>query len=212
MQRASLLPTATVAVLALLAGCSRAVVTSPPVPPTTGLEEVGFASWYGTQHQGRRTASGEVFDMNRLTAAHRTLPFGTRLLVTNRDTSRSTEVRVNDRGPFVDGRILDVSYAAARQLGAVGTGIFPVRLRVIALPGNRTDAPGFTVQVGSFTSRARAEALRDSVGADAVIAESTVAGETVYRVRIGSFADHAQAATTARSLAARGFQPLIVSR
>ena len=216
MQRASLLPTAAVAVLALLAGCSRAVVTSPPVPPAAGLEEVGFASWYGAQHQGRRTASGEVFDMNRLTAAHRTLPFGTRLLVTNRDTSQSTEVRVNDRGPFVDGRILDVSYAAARQLGAVGAGIFPVRLRVISLPGDRADPPGrdgaFTVQVGSFTSRARAEALRDSVGGDAVIAESTVAGATVYRVRVGSFADRTQAATTARSLAARGFQPLIVSR
>ena len=216
MQRARLLLAAAVPVLALLAGCSHAVVTSPPAPPTAGLEEVGFASWYGAPHHGRRTASGEVYDMNQLTAAHRTLPFGTRLLVTNRDTSQSTEVRVNDRGPFVDGRILDVSYAAARQLGAVGAGIFPVRLRVISLPGSRADAPGrdggFTVQVGSFTSRARAEALRDSVGGDAVIAESTVAGETVYRVRIGSFADRAQAAPTARSLTARGFQPLIVSR
>ena len=110
--------------------------------------------------------------MNQLTAAHRTLPFGTRLLVTNRDTSQSAEVRVNDRGPFVKGRILDVSYAAARQLGAVGAGIFPVRLRVIALPGTRADGPAataaFTVQVGAFTSRARAEALRDAVGGDAI--------------------------------------------
>jgi rare lipoprotein A len=202
--------------LVLLAGCSHAVVTSPPMPPAAGLEEVGFASWYGAQHQGRRTASGEVFDMNQLTAAHRTLPFGTRLLVTNRDTSRSTEVRVNDRGPFVDGRILDVSYAAARQLGVVGAGIFPVKLRVVSLPGTRTDAPAgdgsFTVQVGSFTSRARAEALRDAVGGDAAITESTVAGQTLYRVRVGSFADRVQATTTARSLTARGFQPLIVSR
>lgn len=216
MQRARLLPTAAVAMLALLAGCSRAVVTSPPVPPAAGLEEVGFASWYGTQHQGRRTASGEVFDMNQLTAAHRTLPFGTRLLVTNRDTSQSTEVRVNDRGPFVDGRILDVSYAAARQLGAVGAGIFPVKLRVVSLPGTRVDAPagdgGFTVQVGSFTGRARAEALRDAVGGDAVVTESTVAGETLYRVRIGSYPDRAQATSTARSLTTRGFQPLILSR
>ena len=216
MQRARLLPTAAVAMLALLAGCSRAVVTSPPVPPAAGLEEVGFASWYGAQHQGRRTASGEVFDMNQLTAAHRTLPFGTRLLVTNRDTSQSTEVRVNDRGPFVDGRILDVSYGAARQLGAVGAGIFPVKLRVVSLPGTRVDAPagdaGFTVQVGSFTSRARAEALRDAVGGDAVVTESTVAGETVYRVRIGSYSDRAQATSTARSLTTRGFQPLILSR
>ena len=116
--------------LALLAGCSRAVVSTPPVPPAAGTEEVGFASWYGAPHHGRRTASGEVYDMHQLTAAHRTMPFGTRLLVTNRDTSQSAEVRVNDRGPFVEGRILDVSYAAARQLGAVGPGIIPVRVRV----------------------------------------------------------------------------------
>ena len=154
--------------------------------------------------------------MNQLTAAHRTLPFGTRLLVTNRDTSQSAEVRVNDRGPFVKGRILDVSYAAARQLGAVGAGIFPVRLRVIALPGTGGDGPagdgGFTVQVGAFTSRARAETLRDTVGGDAVITESTVAGETFYRVRVGSFPDRTQATPIARSLTSRGFQPLILSR
>lgn len=215
MRRACLLLVA-VPTLALLAGCSRAVVTSPRVPPVAGLEQVGLASWYGAPHHGRRTASGEIYDMNRLTAAHRTLPFGTRLLVTNRDTSQSTEVRVNDRGPFVDGRILDVSYAAARQMGAVGAGTFPVRLRVIALPGGRADTPGgdggFTVQLGSFTSRARAEALRDSVGGDAVIAESTVAGETVYRVRVGSFSDRTQAGATAQALTTRGFQPIIVSR
>lgn len=218
MRRARLRLTVVVPVLALLAGCSSAVVsTSPGPPPSAGADEVGFASWYGAQHQGRRTASGEVFDMNQFTAAHRTLPFGTRLLVTNRDTSQSAEVRVNDRGPFVQGRILDVSYAAARQLGAVGAGIFPVRLRVIALPGTRADGGpagdgGFTVQVGAFTSRARAEALRDQVGGDAVITESTVAGEPLYRVRVGSFPDRTQATSTARSLATRGFQPLVLSR
>jgi peptidoglycan lytic transglycosylase len=213
------LTAAALSLLALLAGCSTAVVTTPPTPaapPAAGNEEVGFASWYGAQHQGKRTASGEVYDMNLLTAAHRTLPFGTRLLVTNRDTSQSAEVRVNDRGPFVKGRILDVSYAAARQLGAVGAGIFPVRLRVIALPGTGWDAPGgdgtFTVQVGSFTSRARAEGLRDAVGSDATVTESTVAGATVYRVRVGSFSDRAQANPTASTLTARGFTPLILSR
>lgn len=122
------------AALAWLAGCSRAIMTTPSVPPFAGMEEVGMASWYGAAHHGRRTASGEVFDMNRLTAAHRTLPFGTRLLVTNRDTSQSTEVRVNDRGPFVEGRILDVSYAAGRLLGAVGPGVIPVTVRVLSLP------------------------------------------------------------------------------
>jgi len=206
--------TASVLALACLAGCSRAVVVNPPVPPSAGLEEVGFASWYGAPHQGRRTASGEVFDMNQLTAAHRTLPFGTRLLVTNRDTSQSVEVRVNDRGPFVDNRILDVSYAAARVLGAVGPGVIPVRLRVIALPGPgaTTDGDvGFTVQVGSFTSRARAESLRDSVGGDAAISEATVAGETLYRVRLGPFPTRTQATSAAQSLGSRGFSTLITS-
>lgn len=130
--------------LALLAGCSRAVMPAPSVPPGAGTEEVGMASWYGAAHHGRRTASGEVFDMNRLTAAHRTLPFGTRLLVTNRDTSQSVEVRVNDRGPFVKGRILDVSYAAGRLLGAVGPGVIPVRVRVLSLPAR--SSPGFEPQ------------------------------------------------------------------
>ena len=143
MWRARLLMVAMAPALALLAGCSTAVVTAPPSPvpapgpPAEGYEEVGTASWYGTQHQGKRTASGELFDMNQLTAAHRSLPFGTRLRVINRDNNQSTEVRINDRGPFVKGRILDVSYAAARQLGALGSGTFPVRLRVIALPTTR---------------------------------------------------------------------------
>jgi rare lipoprotein A len=198
------------AALAVLAGCSRAVLTTPSVPPVTSMEEVGMASWYGAPHHGRRTASGEVFDMHQLTAAHKTLPFGTRLLVTNRDTSQSAEVRVNDRGPFVKGRILDVSYAAARLLGAVGPGLIPVRVRVLSLPAGSSTGDGpYTVQVGSFTTRARAETLRDSMNG-ATIAESAVGGETVYRVRIGAYVDRAQATAAARDLATRGYQALVV--
>ena len=198
------------AALAVLAGCSRAVLTTPSVPPVTSMEEVGMASWYGAPHHGRRTASGEVFDMHQLTAAHKTLPFGTRLLVTNRDTSQSVEVRVNDRGPFVGGRILDVSYAAARLLGAVGPGLIPVRVRVLSLPARSSTGDGpYSVQLGSFTTRARAEALRDSVNG-ATIAETAVGGETVYRVRIGAYADRAQATAAARDLATRGYQALVV--
>jgi rare lipoprotein A len=121
-----------VLVLVVAAACAR--VAAPPPPLAPGFEERGQASWYGEPHHGRPTASGEIFDMHALTAAHRALPFGTRVLVTRLDTGRSVEVRINDRGPFVDGRIVDLSYAAARALGAVGPGVVPVRLRVVALP------------------------------------------------------------------------------
>ncbi|MGH7413356.1 MAG: septal ring lytic transglycosylase RlpA family protein [Candidatus Rokuibacteriota bacterium] len=201
---------AALSALGLLAGCSRAVVTTPPVPPTLGAEEVGLASWYGAPHHGRRTASGEVYDMYRLTAAHKTLPFGTQVQVTNRDTSQSTEVRVNDRGPFVAGRILDVSYAAARLLGAIGPGVIPVRVRVLSLPARSSAGTGlYTVQIGSFTTRARAEALRDTVSG-ATIAEAIVAGEPVYRVRIGTYSDRPQAIIAARDLTTRGHQAVVV--
>jgi len=203
---------AVVSALALLAGCARAVVTTPAVPPALGAEEVGMASWYGVPHHGRRTASGEVYDMHQLTAAHRTLPLGTRVRVTNRDTGQSTDVRVNDRGPFVEGRILDVSYAAARLLGAVGPGVIPVRVRVLALPARSSAADGtYTVQIGSFTARPRAEALRDAVSG-ATIAEGLVAGEPVYRVRVGTYRDRGEATAAARALSARGYQALVVEQ
>jgi rare lipoprotein A len=91
----------------------------------------GTASWYGDPHHGRKTASGEVFDKTELTAAHRTLPLGTRVRVTNLDNGRSVVVRINDRGPFKRGRIIDLSQEAARQLGGIGDGVFRVRLDVL---------------------------------------------------------------------------------
>lgn len=92
---------------------------------------VGMASFYAREHDGRRTASGERFDMRAMTAAHRTLPFGTRVRVTNLDNGRRTVVRINDRGPFRRGRIIDVSYAAARALGLVASGVAKVRIDVL---------------------------------------------------------------------------------
>ena len=116
-----------------------AIVSPPPAdmtPPAAQppLVLTGQASWYGEPHQGQKTASGEIFDMGQFTAAHRTLPLGTRLLVTNLRNGRSVEVRVNDRGPVAAGRIIDLSYAAAKELGAVSDGVFPVRLRVLSPP------------------------------------------------------------------------------
>jgi len=101
---------------------------TPPAPVTM----MGRASWYGRAHQGRLTASGEAFDMNAMTAAHPSLPFGTRLRVVNLENDREVEVRINDRGPGAPGRILDLSYAAAHALGAVGAGVIPVRMTVLS--------------------------------------------------------------------------------
>jgi rare lipoprotein A len=99
-----------------------------------GLERRGIASWYGRQHQGKPTASGEIYDMNGFTAAHRTLPFGTWVRVTNLANGRSVDVRINDRGPWVDGRIIDLSYAAARRLEAIGPGLVRVELTILQPP------------------------------------------------------------------------------
>jgi rare lipoprotein A len=92
---------------------------------------IGKASWYGDFHHGRRTASGEVFNMNALTAAHRTLPLGTRVRVTNLSNWKSVDLRVNDRGPYIKNRIIDVSRQAAAALGAVDDGVFPVQIVVL---------------------------------------------------------------------------------
>jgi rare lipoprotein A len=102
-----------------------------PAPGATSGVDTGKASWYGDVHQGKKTASGETYDMHKLTAAHLTLPFGTRVRVTNVDNGRSVVVRVNDRGPLVAGRIIDLSQAAARALGALGAGVFTVRIEIL---------------------------------------------------------------------------------
>ena len=119
-------------VCALTAACASSRATRPhAAPPEPGTRIVGLASWYGQRHQGHATASGETYDVNKLTAAHRTMPFGTRLRVTNVENGRSVVVRVNDRGPWKENRVLDVSLAAARALGMVGDGVTRVEIVVL---------------------------------------------------------------------------------
>jgi rare lipoprotein A len=103
--------------------------SAPSLPAATPI--LGKASWYGTFHHGRPTASGEIFNMHALTAAHRTLPLGTRVRVTNVANGRSVDVRVNDRGPFIRNRMIDLSRAAAAALGAIERGVFPVEVVVL---------------------------------------------------------------------------------
>ena len=105
--------------------------SSPPPAVHAGDTETGVASWYGVPYHGQRAASGEIYDMEKLTAAHRTLPFQTIVEVTNLDNGKRVTVRINDRGPFVKGRILDLSHAAAKQIGMIGPGTARVRLKVV---------------------------------------------------------------------------------
>ena len=212
--------------LFLLAACARTVTVTPPSPPVAGTEETGAASWYGHPYHGRRTASGEVYDMNDLTAAHRSLPLGTRLMVTNLDTGQAVEVRVNDRGPMVEERILDLSYAAARVIGADRAGVIPVRLKILA-PGSAGALAGraslsgarpageFAVQVGAFASRARAESLCDALTRDddiPTVTEAEVGGATFFRVRLGPYPDRQTARDAAERLAGRGHRAVVVER
>jgi rare lipoprotein A len=124
--------------LSIFTGCARktsAHVPSPVKPARVGETETGIASWYGVPYNGRRSANGEIYDMAKLTAAHRTLPFDTWVEVTNLVNNKHVDVRITDRGPFVTGRIIDLSLAAAREIDMVGSGIVRVRIRVIRNPG-----------------------------------------------------------------------------
>lgn len=202
--------------LVILGSCAR-----PPTRPVgLGEAEVGLASWYGSEFHGRRTSSGEIYDMHQLTAAHRELPLGTWILVTNLDNGRSVEVRVNDRGPFVPDRILDVSYGAGRLLGMLGPGVVPVRVVVTRPPTGDGGAtlglpPRFTVQVGSFVSLDKARALERSLAdgfPEAEVVRRTVGGETYFRVWVGDFQRRTDAQAAAERLASRGLSVLILER
>lgn len=139
-------------------GGTRTAVSDGTIGP--GWTQSGIASWYGAPFHGRRTASGEVYDMDGLSAAHQTLPLGTRILVENRDNGRRIELRVNDRGPFARGRILDLSRGAARELGVIGPGTAHVTITVLEVGGDAVQVRGgcVVVQIASFRDRRAAEA------------------------------------------------------
>ena len=124
--------------VSLCTGCAKktsAHVPSSVKPARIGETETGIASWYGVPYNGRRSANGEIYDMEKLTAAHRTLPFDTWVEVTNLVNKKHVDVRITDRGPFVNGRVIDLSLAAAREIDLVKSGIVRVRIKVIRNPG-----------------------------------------------------------------------------
>jgi len=135
-------------------------VTVPAAAPTLS-SETGIASWYGYPYHGRHAANGEIYDMEKLTAAHRTLPFGTWVRVTNLTNNKTVDVRITDRGPFIDGRIIDLSKAAAREIDMIGPGLASVRVDIISAPPSLPSL--YAVQAGAFQERGRADRLRDTM-------------------------------------------------
>jgi rare lipoprotein A len=167
-----------------------------PAAPIVQGEE-GIASWYGHPYHGRRAASGEIYNMYDMTAAHRTLPFGTQVRVHDLENGRDVDVRINDRGPFVEGRIIDLSYAAAQAMGM--SGIAQVRLEILGL-GSTSEPAIFAVQVGAFRDPANAQRLKALIEASygPVVILSFDRGDGLfYRVRVG----HESSESAARALA-----------
>jgi len=185
-------------------------------------DETGHASWYGPNFHGKPTATGERFDMNAITAAHRTLPLPSRVRVTNLENGRVLVVRINDRGPFVRGRIIDLSRRAAQLLGFARDGTARVRVQLVRddgsiasrsnprrperLAAGETPPGPLFVQVGSFTDPSNARDVRRRLrGLDAAIERAEAYGRTVYRVRIGPFEDEMSARRMLDRVFQRGF-------
>jgi rare lipoprotein A len=194
-----------------------------PLPHARGFSQRGKASWYGREFHGRKTSNGEIYDMHAMTAAHKTLPFGTYISVCNLENNRKIEVRINDRGPFVRGRILDLSYTAAKKLGIVGPGTAEVEIVALGsiaeakIPGStgRSYIPGnyyqgnFTVQIGAFSEVKNAQRLKQKLARSYGNAYITIAcggHGALYRVRVGRFSTLEQANIHEASMIQNGFK------
>jgi rare lipoprotein A len=193
-------------------GSSAAARRDLPERSDAGYSEEGNASWYGPPFHGRRSSNGEIYDMNKLTAAHRTMAFNTMVRVTNLTNGKSVIVRITDRGPFVENRIIDLSRAAAQAIESIGPGVVPVRLEVVS--GNDPFGGYFTVQVGAFREKANADRLRDRLEAlypPATIQQVALDEGTFYRVRVGRILGEETAQRFADDLKAReGFHAMVI--
>jgi len=196
-----------------------------PLPDSKGFRQRGSASWYGKDFHGKKTSNGEIYDMYAMTAAHKTLPLGTHVRVDNLENNRRVEVRINDRGPFVRGRIIDLSFAAAHELGVVGPGTARVEVTALATPaaaGGGTPrsyetidlyAGKFTFQIGAFVNRKNAERLTAKLDEKYKNAHITVydrGDQIFYRVRVGEFSTLEQAAAQEAVLIRDGYLSLFI--
>lgn len=193
-------------VLASVVSC-----TSIPKKEPSNVQ-TGLASWYGPNFHGKMTSSSEVYNMYDMTAAHQTLPFGTYIMVTNLINGKSVKVKINDRGPFVKNRILDLSYAAALVLDAIDPGVIPVKIEVLADESPPQLTLGYAIQVGSFTSKHNAQSLAkklEKIFRDVYVSVFHTPTQVFFRVRIKA-KDRDDAESIARRLTAEGQVAFVV--
>jgi rare lipoprotein A len=200
-----------------------------PLPAAEGFVQVGKASWYGGKFHGRSTANGETYDMHKKTAAHKTLPFGTHVKVTNLSNQRHTVVRINDRGPFVKGRVIDLSYAAAKEIDLVVAGVVDVKVVALGKEAGRIGTPSgskpvvafkdlnkgtFTIQVGAFQEKQNALQIADRLRIlfDYVRVEEyeDASAHKLYRVWISKSETLQQAKLIEKRLEEMGFREAFV--
>lgn len=198
--------------VALLFGCATATLANEQGQPPWAAELEGYASWYGGKFQGRMTANGEIFDTNKLTAAHKTLPFNTLVEVTHSGNGRSVVVRINDRGPFIEGRVIDLSRAAADAIGMTGEGIAHVRLEVLS--DQAAEEQLRSIQIASYRRKSSADHLvyqLQRAGVEAVVehAEHPEHSGGVYRVAVIDIAESEVDAMEDR-LADLGFEDVLI--
>ena len=195
-----------------------------PLPSAEGFRQTGTASWYGKPFHGRKTSNGETYNMYSRTAAHKTLPMSTHLLVENLTNGKEIVVRVNDRGPFVRGRIIDLSYTAAKELGVVKKGTARVRISALGeairveeqgkqverfLPHKDFTKGKFYVQVGSFTQQSNAVRLQKTIqktGRTVSITTFNRTGTTFYRVQVKAGENLNRAKEAVRTLRNLGYE------
>mgnify|MGYP001823047473 FL=1 len=196
-----------------------------PVSNAKGFQQRGIASWYGKKFHGRKTSNGEIYDMYAMTAAHKTLPLGTYVHVRNLDNGAEVTVRINDRGPFVQGRIIDLSYTAAKKIDIATSGTAPVVIAALE-PDNRQTPNSkdkhepvdyykgnFTFQIGAFSDKQNAFRLKENLAQtykNAHVSEYDNGQERLYRVRVGRASSLEQAVEYEKTLIQHGFKDVFI--
>jgi rare lipoprotein A len=203
---------AAAALIAILAGCSMASPAPEAVrAPVPGTDLHGVASWYGLPYHGRKTANGETYNMHDLTAAHRTLPFGSRVRVERTDNGRFVDVRINDRGPFVRGRVIDLSKRSAGEIDMLGKGVTRVRLIPLRVPPKKKAR--WLVLIGGFRNRREARKFAGVMRGRAErsrLVRGWHGNREKYRVQLEGFRDRWRGANLAAALRERGYEAFLV--